>query len=412
MDLYDFYKKKHKTPISSGNIKYTVGEKLKENSDRLMEETWDNDIQSKVCYIYDHFHDNQKEIEYGMTYENTTKLKIDAKFIITQYQSLAKDRVEYHIMFKPSQKRRFVEGDDLYYYETDFAKRYRADFPVGLYIDIPDDTGEYHRWLICEKEISNQFVKCIVLPCNYRLMWIENQNGERIKRKMWGCIRSQNSYNSGLWTNYITTSQENQEKIWLPMNSISERIWYVNNSSTNMRVIVSVLTENPIVWQVSKVESTAPFGLQKITLSQDAFNQYTDYVNFETKEMFADYFEKKIEPEDGDNKPDTENITAKITTSSNTIKVGGSYKLFTLNIYDKDGNDITSSYSPISKDNWSLFVDDEDVKESGLAVLLEQDEDNKMKIKLLEDRSYLTKILNVTCVVDDIKATLQLQITI
>lgn len=38
----------------------TVGENLKNISDDLMDLTWDNDIQSKKCYIYDYFHDDQK----------------------------------------------------------------------------------------------------------------------------------------------------------------------------------------------------------------------------------------------------------------------------------------------------------------------------------------------------------------
>ena len=31
----------------------TIGQIYKEQSDWAMEQTWDNDIQSKICYIYD-----------------------------------------------------------------------------------------------------------------------------------------------------------------------------------------------------------------------------------------------------------------------------------------------------------------------------------------------------------------------
>ena len=55
----------------------TIGQIHKEESDWLMEETWDNDIQSKVCYIYDFFRDDQPELKDHMTYENTTKTRID-----------------------------------------------------------------------------------------------------------------------------------------------------------------------------------------------------------------------------------------------------------------------------------------------------------------------------------------------
>lgn len=194
MSAFDFYQRQVSfAPSYSGNNELTLGERLKYQSDDIMETTWWNDLQSKVCYIYDFFHDDQKELNKGMDYINTTKTRIDAKFIITQYSSISKDQVEYHIMFRPSQPIEFTEKDDLYYYQTDFYDRYGAEFPIGLYIDIPDDRGIYNKWIICMKEIGNQFIKYKVLPCNYYFMWIEQNGNRRIKRKMWGVRRTQSS---------------------------------------------------------------------------------------------------------------------------------------------------------------------------------------------------------------------------
>ena len=67
-----------------------------------------------------------------MTYENTTKTKIDAKFIVSSYGSIDKDQVAYHLMFRSSQPIEFEPNDELYYYETDYRKRYDMRFPVGL----------------------------------------------------------------------------------------------------------------------------------------------------------------------------------------------------------------------------------------------------------------------------------------
>ena len=178
--------------ITNNNAK-TLGQIYKEQSDWLMEETWDNDIQSKTCYIYDYFHDDQKDKKDHMTYENTTKTRIDAKFIVKSYQSINKDQVDYYIQFKPSQKTVFSKDDELYYFETDYRNKYQNDDFIGLYCDIPDDKGIYRKWLICLKEIANQFVKYLILPVNYQLMWIEKNGQERIKRKMWGVVLSQNS---------------------------------------------------------------------------------------------------------------------------------------------------------------------------------------------------------------------------
>ena len=120
----------------------TIGQIYKEQSDWAMEQTFENDIATKTCYIYDYFHDDfftdehgiTRSLAEGMTYENTNKTKIDAKFIVKSYQSMDKDQVEYYLMFRPSQPVRFNEGDDLYYCETDFRKRYGATFPIGLNI--------------------------------------------------------------------------------------------------------------------------------------------------------------------------------------------------------------------------------------------------------------------------------------
>ena len=125
-------------------------------------------------------HDDQKSKNKGMTYfPETTKTPVDLKFIITQYGSLSKDQIEYHIQFKPSW--RFEEPAYMKEYETKF----QAEIPIGAYVDIPDDQGIYHKWLICSKEIGNQFIKYSVLPCNYYFHWVCGGK----KYDMWGVAR-------------------------------------------------------------------------------------------------------------------------------------------------------------------------------------------------------------------------------
>lgn len=179
----------------------TIGQIHKENSDFVMEYTWATDVQSKTCYIYDYYHDdfyidqfgNKTSLKDGMSYENTNKTKIDAKFIVKSHQSMDKDQVEYYLQFKPSQKTRFSEDDELYYFETDYRQRYHNSDFIGLYVDVPDDSGRYHKWLICRGEYSNQFPKYLILPCDYELMWIETDGQYRYKRRMWAVLRLQSS---------------------------------------------------------------------------------------------------------------------------------------------------------------------------------------------------------------------------
>lgn len=400
--MYDLHRKRMK---SQGN---TPGQIRKQQSDEIMEQTWNSDIQSKVCYIYDYAHDNQSELKDHMTYENTTKTRIDAKFIVKSYQSVDKDQVDYYLQFRPSQQTEFVEGDDLYYFEADYRKKYGNDDFIGLYCDIPDDKGVYRKWLIVRKEIANQFVKFLILPINYQLMWIETKGQERIKRRMWSVLKMQSSYNSGLWTDYVTTSQENQNKVWLPLNTITEKIWYTNEQSQNMRVLVSAYTDNPVAWTISKVETANNLGIQILTLYQDFFDQNKDYIEKDSDGniigLWANYYDSNIEPTDPDTPSTTpSNIYGKITASTSTIKVGGSYKTLTLKLYDADDNEITDNYSSATFD-WTCYIKGNETDDlSNKVTWLNGSLFNQKKIKFPDDRSYLDKILVIKCVVDGVE---------
>lgn len=377
----------------------TIGQIYKEESDWAMEQTWDNDIQSKICYIYDFYHDDQPRLAEGMTYENTTKTRIDAKFIVKSYQSMDKDQVEYYIQFKPTQKTHFSEGDELYYFETDYRKKYHNDNFIGLFIDIPNDENIYEKWMILRTEPANQFPKYLILKCNYELMWIENNGTEKIKRRMWSVLKMQSSYNSGLWTDLRFTSQENQDKVWLPLNPITEKIWYTNESSKNMRVLVSSFTDNAIAWQISKVENAQPLGVQKLTLYQDFFDQHRDYIekdeNGNIIGMWASYFDSEIAPTDPST-PTTppSSITARISASTSTIKVGGSYKNLTVNLFNDSNEDITTEYADATF-TWTCSIDDEDWTDK--VTWRAGTEYNQKKVKFPNDTSTIGKILSVKC---------------
>lgn len=377
----------------------TIGQIYKEQSDDMMNWTWDNDIQSKICYIYDFYHDDQPRLAEGMTYENTTKTQIDAKFIVKSYQSMDKDQVEYYIQFKPTQKTHFSEGDELYYFETDYRQKYHNDNFIGLFIDIPNDENIYEKWMILRTEPANQFPKYLILKCNYELMWIENNGTEKIKRRMWSVLKMQSSYNSGLWTDLRFTSQENQDKIWLPLNPITEKIWYTNESSKNMRVLVSSFTDNAIAWQISKVENAQPLGVQKLTLYQDFFDQHRDYIEKDADGniigMWANYFDSEIAPTDPST-PTTppSSITARISASTSTIKIGGSYKNLTVNLFNDSNEDITTEYADATF-TWTCSIDNEDWTDK--VTWRAGTEYNQKKVKFPNDTSVIGKILSVKC---------------
>lgn len=380
---------------AKNSVAKTIGQIYKEQSDWAMEQTWWNDPQSKVAYIYDYFHDDQPEIKDHMTYENTTKTRIDIKFIVKSYQSMDKDQVDYYIQFRPDEKFDFTEKDELYYYEKDFHKKYGADYPIGMMIDIPDDRGIYHKWLICRDEPANQFPKFLILPLNYRLYWIEQDGDKRYKRNMWCAIRMQSSYTSGSYVDKVFSRPDNQTKLWFSMNSITEKFWYSDDNDKNMRLIVSAPIKEPVTWRITKCENAQPLGIQKLTLYQDRFNEHTDYVNLETGEMYANYFDSEIAPTDPDT-PTTppSSITAKISASTSTIKVGGSYKNLTVNLFNDSNEDITTEYADVTF-IWTCSIDDEDWTDK--VTWRVGTEYNQKKVKFPSDTSTIGKILSVKC---------------
>lgn len=387
----------------------TIGQIYKEQSDFAMEQLWWNDLQSKVAYIYDWKHDDQPEIKDHMTYENTTKTRIDIKFSMKSHSSLDQDQPEFYCQFKPSQKLEFEEGDELYYYETEYHQKYGSEFPVGMMLDIPDDRGIYRKWLICERELANQFPKYLILPIDYQFMWLEKDEDKIYRRKMWGVNRSQKSYTIGTYTDRVYTRPDNQQKALLPLNPITESIWYTDNDDESMRMVISAKTKHPVVWKVTKYETAQPLGILTLTLYQNYWNEHTDYIekdeNGNIIGMWADYFKSSIAPTDP-SAPTTppSSITARISASTSTIKVGGSYKNLTVNLFNDSNEDITTEYADATF-TWTCSIDNEDWTDkvtwrAGI-------EYNQKKVKFPNDASVIGKILTVKCTIEKDNTTIE-----
>lgn len=382
----------------------TIGQIYKEQSDEIMEWTWEADEQSKFCYIYDWKHDDSPNMNIGMTYENTTKTPIDAKILVSKYGSIDKDSPTLQCQFKPSQKEYFTEEDDLFYME-EYRKKYQLDdIFVGMYLDIPDKKGVYHRHLICMKDVEQNFQKYFLLPCDYFLQWIQTKADKRYKRSMWCVLKSQSSYNSGIWVDNVTASQQNQELLFIPTNEISDTIYYVSeDNNNNQRLIVdipnySIENWTPNTWVVSKVERVNVRGRTKLTLYQKPFNSNTDYIEKDENGiitgLWANYFGGTA-PTDPDT-PTTppSSITARISASTSTIKVGGSYKNLTVNLFNDSNEDITTEYADATF-TWTCSIDNEGWTDK--VTWRAGTEYNQKKVKFPSDTSVIGKILSVKC---------------
>ena len=424
MSVYESYKRKMKVDTCSTGKNYsTLGEKLKADSDQLMELTWDNDEQSKLCYIYDWKHDDSPNMNIGMTYENTTKTPIDAKILVSKYGSIDKDSPTLQCQFKPSQKEYFTEADELFYMEEYRQKYHLDDIFVGMYLDVPDKKKVYHKHLICMKDVEQNFQKYFLLPCDYLLQWIQTKADKRYKRGMWCVLKSQSSYNSGIWTDRVTSSQQNQELLFIPTNEISDTIYYVSEGDdNNQRLIVdipnySIENWTPNTWVVSKVERVNVRGRTKLTLYQKPFNSNTDYIEKDENGiitgLWANYFGGTTPSDPSTPTTPPSSITARISASTSTIKVGGSYKSLTVNLFDNSNEDVTTEYSD-AEFIWTCSIGNKDWTEK--VTWRNGTEFNQRKVKFPNDVSMIGKILHVQCAVKTGNiaiqpATIQLELT-
>jgi len=375
----------------------TIGEQLKQMSDDVMQDTFYNDIQTRKCYLYDIYHDNRpslcNDID-GYDEDDCQKKAVDCKFIVKTYKSVVKDDPEYHIQFVPEDWNSHLCVPD-WWNATNTPIHYKelgVRFPIGLYIDIPDDRGIYNRWLIVYDEVANQFPKFGVLRCNHRLQWITNRNNARIVREQWCVEKTQNSYNSGIYTYDKFTVEENQGKLWLPWNYISAELYY------NQRVILSMPIAEPLTWQISKIENTIPRGIQYITLYQDRFNQHTDKMWYPNDDdnplpgqytMLADYYKTPEAPAVIDDSSTSADITMTLTCGATHIYVGGS-KIITATCINHD-EDISGDMTYI----WSYEIDGIDA--SALIQETALEKSNKIKITFVGDESYTYKELVINC---------------
>lgn len=151
----------------------------------------------------------------------------------------------------------------------------------------------------------------------------------------------------------------------------------------------------PRTWQISKVNRINSNGLVLITLTQQQFNPHTDYIEYENPDdpssiigMWADYY-----PDDGttpvDDMPTQDDIHSVITyVGKASIKVGGSFKKFTVTFYDGE--------TPVGfkLGQWGFEINGVDASS-----LLETDiadlEQNQIKVRFIGGEDYMGKTLKV-----------------
>ena len=387
--------------LHNGN---TIGEQRAKEAQKIVDDTWNSDSSSVIGYLYSIEYDDEPTENRGLHPQNSkTKIPVNIKYIINSYQSLDKDNVDYRIQFRPDENLEELVP----YYRKLFEDKAWAEFPIGLYIDIPDEKNVYCRWLIVANanRDNRDFPNYSILKCDFRFQWV--YDGKLYEQ--WGVGRSQNSYNSGVWRDYVVETIENQRKFILPFNDDSVNIFY------NQRFIISAPTPHPTAWRITKVESNNPMGIMKFTLAQDQFDEHTDFIEKDEHGrvvgMWADYYATKNAPVEDlkdteilsiDNDGDYSEIT--YSGVDPYVKIKGLYKTLTIKYYNS--NELLKNQTV---GDWSFNIDGVDASEL-IDVKIDETKPNAIKIKFLGDEKYLNKILLVSNDRDSIHSELELKI--
>ena len=376
----------------------TAGRQHSYDAQSVIETSWYDDPASTVGWFYDAEHDDEPDKNIGMNPEKSkTKTPIDIKYSVVSYRSLAKDEVDSRIMFRPHYK------CDIPYYNEKIGKITDGVFPTGLFVDLADKNGVYHRWLVINTAdtSNNDFPTWSILPCGHKFQWVYDGK----KMEMWGVERSQSSYTSGLWRDNVFETPDNITKCIMPYNEITKTFFY------NSRIIISTDLITPLAWRVSKVEPFAHRGNILFTLKQDIYDSHHDFIEHDDDGniigMWADMYKENNLPTNNPYMPEPElsGDYAEITYTGAEphIKVNGSYKKVTLTYLNS--NEVLKDQTP---GEWSYFIDNTDASE--LVKILETDSPNSIKVKFLGDEEYIGKTLTIKNVRDNIIASLQLQI--
>lgn len=304
-----------------------VSEMLREQSNLVIEHTWDRDPNYRKVYVV--------KVDRGLPKVTASHELLDVKFNIKTYQAITADEVAYMLQFRHGEEKRHPE------------------IAIGSYVYMEDEDGNWKWWILVHEDERPQFKQWQCLECNWVFKWIT----DGIIYRTLGVQRVQQSYNSGSWDGDRFTFVDNVTSAWLPTNSDTLTIGY------NKRFIISDERRYPpIVYQTSKIEDTQPEGLTKLKFTQETFNPSTDSAEL----MICDYYKSVIKPEILDVQTKLQ-APAVITFSGRTptIRVGGSLKIFTADfaspetyvrqwlISDESG-DITDD-----TDNYTIeFVDD------------------------------------------------------
>ncbi len=332
-----------------------LGEMMRSQSNEVVNAIWMNSVAARRVQV--------KWLNRGLppTYASADEFEdpIDAHFELKSAYSLNSGESPYYLTFRPGELVRHPE------------------IKVGAYVSIPNVDNIPEWWMIVFIEDDNELKKSYIMKCNWVFKWV-------VDGKIYSHL--------GVLRNGSST-READENAYTTMVNGNGVMWMATNSDTQtlrhgQRLLISDEGRMPpLCYSIGDIIDTRPIGLTKFVLSQGTYDATHDNAEL----MLANYYDSTVEPEEND--PETEIIsTATITYNGTkpTIKVGGSYKVFTAAFSDEN----------VTVDKWLVSDENGDISADTSNYTIEY-EGNQMKLKIALNYELISKVLIVQVIGTD-----------
>ena len=332
-----------------------MGETMRRQSDAIVNATWLNSVAARRVQV--------KWLNYGLPPEYASAADfedpIDAHFELKSAYSVNSGETPYYLTFRPGELTRHPE------------------IKVGAYVCIPnvDDIPEW--WMIVFIEDDNELNKSYIMKCNWKFGWV-------VDGKIY--------YHLGVLRNGSST-READENTYMTIVNGNGVMWMATNSDTKtlkhgQRLLISDAGRvPPLCYSIGDIIDTRPIGLTKFVLSQSTYD-----ANHDNEElMLANYYNSNVLPEQSD--VETEAVgTATITFNGAqpTIKVGGSYKIFTAAF--------SNTNTTVAK--WLVSDEGGDIATDTDNYTIEYN-DYQMKLKVVQNYYLIGKVIIVQAIGSD-----------
>ena len=177
---------------------------------------------------------------------------------------------------------------------------------------------------------------------------------------------------------------------------MKDGIAYSDKVFTMISGNMEIITENTDTIKELKINDT--FNLYGRTFRTD-----NTYIKDGLFHIIAQVTTNEVDPIPTPEPDPTTKNKVSITSSTDTIKIGGSYKVLNAKIMDESENDITANYSDATFE-WTCAIDGEDYTSN--CTWVNGTTFNSKRLKMSSDRTMLSKQLVVSVVISKDKETL------